>query len=459
VGPGDVSKTNAGNAFSDPLPASRTIKFIVVVLVYVALGRLGQEIVVQRVTPVWAASGLALAALLLGGSRIWPAIAIGSLAVNLLWSFDTHRAVSSLLATAGMAAGATLEALTGVFLIHKYAGKIRSLHRVSDVFKFVLFGALISPIIAATFGTSSLAIFELLPWPEHGSTWLTWWMGDMAGIMIITPLILAWYNKQPVPWNCVRIAEVVMLSLVILFVARITFHGNYRLEYMFIPCLVWAAFRFGERGATTFVLFILTIAVWETMQRNGPFFAITLNESLLTLQAFMVVMVMTSLVLTSVLHERSRRNQELMDARILAEEANRAKSIFLATMSHELRTPLNHILGYAELLEETAAEEGRQESIQDLEKIRSAGKHLLTMIEHVLDYTKLETGKVDLQLEQIDLQTLVREIESEIRPLAEKNQNQFEISIEPALCLKSDRAKVRQLLLNEIGRASCRERV
>jgi signal transduction histidine kinase len=104
-----------------------------------------------------------------------------------------------------------------------------------------------------------------------------------------------------------------------------------------------------------------------------------------------------------------------MDARIQADEANRAKSVFLTTMSHELRTPLNHILGYTELLEETAIEEGRKDSLPDLAKIKSSGKHLLGLIQGILDFTNLEAGRMDLRLETFDLHTLVQEIENEVR--------------------------------------------
>jgi integral membrane sensor domain MASE1 len=239
-----VSRERASKIVSGLSLNRLSAKILLITVAYVIVARLGQEIVVTRVTPVCPASGLALAALLLGGYRMWPAIMLGSVLVNTLWGFDTHRAASSAMAIAGMATGATLEAFTGAYLLREYSSDIRSLHRATDVFKFLVLGGVTSPIIAASFGTSSLALFHSLPWQDYGMTWLTWWMGDMAGILIVTPLILAWSNKEQTAWNPKRFFEAGILFFVILIVEKITFQDNYSLQYMFIPCLVWAAFRF-----------------------------------------------------------------------------------------------------------------------------------------------------------------------------------------------------------------------
>lgn len=153
--------------------------------------------------------------------------------------------------------------------------------------------------------------------------------------------------------------------------------------------------------------------------------------------------------------QRVSAEQELKKALHAAEAASRSKSTFLANMSHELRTPLNAIIGYSEILAEEMEEAGEQEAIADLTKIRTAGKHLLALINDILDISKIEAGRMTLYLEPFDITLLISEVISTVKPLIEKNRNHLEINCDPSVgIMTGDLTKVRQILFNLLSNAA-----
>jgi PAS domain S-box-containing protein len=145
----------------------------------------------------------------------------------------------------------------------------------------------------------------------------------------------------------------------------------------------------------------------------------------------------------------------LLRAKQEADEANRAKSTFLANMSHELRTPLNAIIGYSEMLIELADEVEKGDFAPDLDKIRTAGKHLLGLINDILDLSKIEAGKMDLFVEEFDVAAVLKDVRATVEPLVARNGNALEVRHAPDLgAMRSDQVKVRQTLFNLLGNAA-----
>ncbi len=152
--------------------------------------------------------------------------------------------------------------------------------------------------------------------------------------------------------------------------------------------------------------------------------------------------------------EAEAKVQAALVEKLEAEAHNRAKTLFLANMSHELRTPLNAILGYSEMLAEEAATEGRATAAADLQKIQAAGRHLLGMINQVLDLSKIEAGRIDLQLEECAVRSVVEEVTATIEPLAAQNRNVLRVSVDLyGQVMRTDPMKVKQILINLLGNA------
>jgi len=159
--------------------------------------------------------------------------------------------------------------------------------------------------------------------------------------------------------------------------------------------------------------------------------------------------------LDDIYSDLEQRNTELADAMEQANSASRAKSQFLANMSHELRTPLNAVIGYSDLLAEEARDEEHYHMLEELEQIRSAGMHLLSIINDILDISKIESGKMTVYAEDFSLLKLINEVNIIIRPLLEKNTNSLQIDLDPKLdIMHSDSTKIRQNLCNLLSNAS-----
>ena len=149
------------------------------------------------------------------------------------------------------------------------------------------------------------------------------------------------------------------------------------------------------------------------------------------------------------------KTEELKILREQAQNASKAKSDFLANMSHELRTPLNAILGYSEMLTEDAEDDGLETYAADLAKIQSSGEHLLTLINDILDLSKIEAGKMELHVEEFEFEKHLNQIEATAKPLVEKNGNKFILENNVSLKnLKNDQTKLRQILFNMLSNAA-----
>jgi PAS domain S-box-containing protein len=260
-----------------------------------------------------APSGIALAALLRFGYRVWPGVWLGAFLAN-LWDFfnpaNQFSLTGHLLVSSGIATGSALQALAGNFMVRRWIGSASPFHHASHTFKFAGVAMLVC-LIAATFGVASLYLGGFAPAQAVGFIWWTWWLGDMTGVLTVGSLLLTWSLTPPLTWKPRRLAEAALL-LVLLFALAAAIFGIVSpdvalpppLAYLTIPVLVWATFRFGLHGAATSHFLVSAVAVLGTAQGTGPFAQPTVQASLLLLQVFMGVIAVTALVMAAVLNER-----------------------------------------------------------------------------------------------------------------------------------------------------------
>jgi diguanylate cyclase (GGDEF)-like protein len=253
----------------------------------------------SSVTTIWPPAGIALAAFVLFGYRVWPAIFGAAFLAN----FTTTGAV---LPSLGIAAGNTVEGLLAAYLVNRFARGGRVFDRVRDILRFTLLAALLSTTVAASIGVASLALGGLLSPGEAPRVWLTWWLGDAVGDIVVAPALILWIGVKPAPsWNRAQTVEAVLIALVTVLVTLATFGGvfperHYPLTVLLWPVMLWVAFRFGPRESATAMLIVSCIAILRTLDGVGPFSVYSQNESLVLLQVWTGITAVTSLVLAAV---------------------------------------------------------------------------------------------------------------------------------------------------------------
>jgi diguanylate cyclase (GGDEF)-like protein len=285
----------------------------VLAVVYFAAGKLGLKLafVNASASAVWPCTGIALAAFLILGYRVWPAILAGAFLVNL----TTAGTIATSLA---IAVGNALEGVVGCYLITRFAGGRQTFERAQDIFKFFFLAGIVSTAISATIGVTTLALAGFAHWSMYGSIWSTWWLGDAVGAVVVTPLVLLWWGNPRLHWTRDQMIELAFLFLGLFFIGWVVFGGpfhsalkNYPLEYLCLPFLIWAAFRFGRRKAVTAISLVAVIATWGTVHGFGPFSRESQNTSLLLLQAFVGIMAVTTMVLAAEVTEHTRADERV----------------------------------------------------------------------------------------------------------------------------------------------------
>src|SRR6266436_1165572 len=302
----------------------------ILTVVYFIAGKFGLMLASLHASasPVWPPAGIALAALLLLGYRAWPAIFVGACLLNVT---TAGTAATSL----AIASGNTLEAVCGAWLVNRFAGGTTVFDRPQGVVKFAL-AAVVSTIISPVFGVTSLALAGFADWTNYGAIWLTWWLGDTTGDLLIAPLIILWSIASKRRWNRREAVEVGILLLLLFVLSEAVFGGwltisarNYPIAFIPLPIVIWTAFRFTQRETATGIFILSAIAIWGTLHGFGPFVGETENQSLLALQSWTAVLTITAMALAAGMAERGRAEAALQESEARIKVAANAANLGL----------------------------------------------------------------------------------------------------------------------------------
>jgi PAS domain S-box-containing protein len=288
----------------------RSLLILGVALVYFVSAKLGLKLafVNASATAVWPPTGIGIAALILFDFELWPAIFLGAFFANLT---TAGTVITSIL----IAVGNTLESVAGAYLANKFILGKQSFSTPKNIFRFVLLCGMVATIISPTIGVVSLSFAGFSSWHDFSPVWLTWWLGDMSGALVIAPFLILWFIGGRLKLEKTKIFEALTLIACLGALLWIIFSGIFPFAFLVVPVLVWASFRFGRRGASLLILVLAFTATIGTLNGVGPFVQADTNQSLIFLQFFIIVSMLVALVLASEVEQK-----ELAEIHVSANE-------------------------------------------------------------------------------------------------------------------------------------------
>jgi signal transduction histidine kinase len=467
------------------LPYPGTIA--VVAAVYFGAAEFGLSLAfsTKQVTALWPPTGIAVAALLLGGYRVWPAIYLAAFAVNALVG-------DSILVAAGIAVGNTLGPVVARFSLGRLGGFDTALARVRDVLGLIVFGAVLGAAVSATNGVATLALRAVIPWSAFGSVWWVWWVGDAMGILVFAPLILSWATQPRPAWDGAQLAELGTLFGGLLLASLMALTGVFvqaatPIQYAVFPFVIWTGLRFGARVTALAIALITGLAVWGAVHDRGPFAIGNLDQRLILLEMFMAVATLTGLVLSAVTAERTQAQQalqrandelgervaertaELATANAILAQKNEEVEAFVYIVSHDLRAPLVNLQGFSSELERScgaleatlhsvALQPNTEKTIHTIlrEDIAGALRYIsasTVKLQRLIDALLLlsRTGKQELRIEVVDVRSVVETTVLSLRRSIESSG--AEVIVESLPTVTGDVTAIGQVFSNLISNA------
>jgi integral membrane sensor domain MASE1 len=282
-------------------PGVYALKVAGLAAVYYGAAKLGLSLAFMNasISAVWPPTGIALAALIFGGYRLWPGVLLGAFLANSWTGVPVYS-------VAGIAIGNTCEALAGAYLLRRIADFRPSLERVRDVVALALLAGIVSTTVSATIGVGSLLVADRVGTDHIWSAWRTWWLGDMGGNFIVAPAVMVALTHWPYRRAPGRAAEATAVGVGLAAAAFVAFYLDVPRAFIVFPFMIWAALRFWQPGAVAASLVLAAIAIPLTAHDHGSFSGFPLDDRLALAQTFVGITSMSALILAAVMTERQR---------------------------------------------------------------------------------------------------------------------------------------------------------
>jgi signal transduction histidine kinase/CheY-like chemotaxis protein len=411
-------------------------------------------------TPIWPPTGVALAAVLLWGYRTWPAIFIAAMIANATTAGSVATAIA-------IATGNTLEAVVGAYLVNRWSSGCNTFSRPNSVAKFALICIVIATPISASIGLTSLAAAGYIDRTNFVNAWVTWWLGDVTGALVITPVIVLWASSHDHAFNRNEFLETVGVLATAAVVGLIAYSplieqtpSRDPLGFLAILPMLWAALRRGPRDTATVALVLAGITIWGTLTGGGPFTTADLNGSFLLVLMFLISITVPSLLLSADVEVRKKGEERLRRAQIELERkvaertqelelANAAKSRFLAMASHDLRQPL-HALGLFTAQLRTPLRSG--ERTRTIELVDATRKEMDEMLNSLLDMSRLDAGILIPTITEFPIARLLQKIETTFDQATRETGLRLRVRRSDAW-VRSDAMLLERILLNLVSNA------
>jgi signal transduction histidine kinase len=431
---------------------------LVVVVVYFGLGGIVSRFFAAYglfPAPIWLSTGVAMVAAMVGGTRLFAGIFLGSFVTNaVLFAPPLH--VTTIISV-GNALGPVAAALV-MRGLRPPSGLFTSLY---GVVSFVFCSTFLGPAIIAVFGAAALAIGEPFDAARFYAIWSNWWLSDSGGSLYLAPALLLWLGIEHEPdgytsaarqgWSGQNLAVWCGIAAVsvALFLAPPSGGADVRgadvrgaFPFLLVVPLSWIALRMSLRSAYSLVTLVAVVATVATVAGFGPFHASALANPLQLVGTLVVLLSMSVLTISALLSER-----------LDAESANRVKSMFLATTSHELRAPLNAIIGFSSIIGSAPADPAHPNHAEYARVIQSSSEHLLSLINDLLEMSRLEAGRIDLAEESVPLAQAVAAALDLFIVQARAKSIALETDFEAEAVIRADPKALRQILANLVSNA------
>jgi len=393
---------------------------------YIATARLGQLLAIDpgNITPVWPPAGIALAAVLWRGYRVWPGIFIGAFVGNVSAYYDAHPFGAMLFCGSLNGVGDVLAATVAAALIGRSMSTRYPLDSVSDVVRFIVFGGLLGPALSALFGVTGLALAGVLPWSNYLYSLLTWWTGDGVGALLVTPLLLVWtVNREDMQPK--RLGESALLMFVFLLLCSLYIWAwrpsIYLCLSLSMPLVFWGTIRLHQRASLLNIMLISIMAFIAIAQSTH---GAARNNELIELQLFIAVLTTMNLVMTGLFQERLLHWNALNHQRLESEKMVAERTRQLSDRNEELES---------EILERHKSETALEQSEKMYRKIVESAHEGIWVLDKEGKTSFVNQRMVDLLgygIEEMQGRHLFDFMDDEGREIAQRNLQRREEGIE-----------------------------